>query len=90
MYLTLGGGPNGGDRGGSKPDFRKDDLWVVGSGPELQGTAAGRVGDRLASWVAVARSCWHGPNREGRCASGPHAATGIPVVAVLSPRVRVC
>ena len=71
MYLTLGGGPHGRNQGGPKPDFRKDDLWVVGSGPELQGAAAGRVGDRLAApWVAVARSCWHGPNREGRCAAG--------------------
>ena len=70
VYLTVGGGPHGGDRGGPKPDFRKDDLWVIGSGPELEGAAAGLLGNPLAApWVVIARSCWHGPNREGRCAA---------------------
>ncbi|KAK9844143.1 hypothetical protein WJX81_005799 [Elliptochloris bilobata] len=67
MYLTLGGGPEAGSGRGAKPDFRKDDLWVLGSGPELEAPTAGGVGDRLvAPWVAIARSAWHGPNREGR------------------------
>ena len=47
--------------------FRRDDLWVVGSHPELEPAAGGPCRDRHAApWVAVMRSCWHGPNRKGR------------------------
>lgn len=77
VYLTLGGGGGGfggGPGAGARLVFRKDDLWVIGSGAELEGLTTGRPADRLAGpWVALARSCWHGPSREGRCAPWSHA-----------------
>lgn len=63
MFLTLRSGH------GTSAEYRKDQLWVVGSVPELaQGPQTG-VGDRLnRPWCMVVRSCWHGPNHEGRWA----------------------
>lgn len=67
-YLTLGG-----VSAAQKAAFRKDDLWVVGSSLALEAPPARRAADRMpAPWVAIARSCWHGPNQEGRC--GPTGA----------------
>ena len=61
MYLTLASG-----RGGSS-EYRKDQLWVVGSAPELALAAQTGISDRLnRPWCMVVRSCWHGPNHEGR------------------------
>ena len=48
---------------GKSSSYHKDDLWVIGSTRDLQ-EGEGRTGS--SSWVAVARSCWHGPNKEGR------------------------
>ena len=63
MYLTLASGR------GSSSDYRKDQLWVVGSAPELALAAQAGIADRLnRPWCMVVRSCWHGPNHEGRWA----------------------
>ena len=52
---------------------RKDQLWVLGSTPELAPVPQTGVGDRLnRPWCMVVRSCWHGPNQEGRRVI-PHA-----------------
>ena len=48
---------------GKSSSYHKDDLWVIGSTRDLQ-EGEGKHGS--SSWVAVARSCWHGPNKEGR------------------------
>jgi len=62
-FLTLGG-----VSAAQKVAFRKDDLWVVGSDLALEAPPARRPAERMAApWVAIARSCWHGPNQEGRC-----------------------
>ena len=61
MYLTLTSGR------GSSTEYRRDQLWVVGSMPELARGPQIGVGDRLnRPWCMVVRSCWHGPNHEGR------------------------
>jgi AAA domain len=47
--------------------YHRNDLWVLSSTPLLHDAAAGGPGDsRRRPWVAVVRSCWHGPNPEGR------------------------
>ena len=48
---------------GKSSSYHKDDLWVIGSTRDLQERDGG---NGSSSWVAVARSCWHGPNKEGR------------------------
>ena len=46
---------------------------MVGSTPELAAAPQTGVGDRLnGPWCMVVRSCWHGPNHEGRW--GAHAS----------------
>ena len=61
MYLTLASGR------GTSAEYRRDQLWVVGSTPELAAGPQTGVGDRLnRPWCMVVRSCWHGPNHEGR------------------------
>lgn len=41
---------------------RKGDLWAISNNQRL--TAASRLGS--TDWLAVAQSCWHGPNADGR------------------------
>jgi hypothetical protein len=61
MYLTLQSGVQ------CSAEYRKDQLWVVGSRPDLDVPCQNAPCDRLAQpFTVVARSCWHGPNREGR------------------------
>ena len=46
---------------------RRDDLWVLSSTPAFAVRNPAGVGDRLKQpWIGVARSAWHGPNRDGR------------------------
>ena len=61
MFLTLKSGLE------KSAAYRKDDLWVLSTVPELSVPAQRGPGDRLARpFVLMARSCWHGPNNEGR------------------------
>ena len=61
MCLTLASGR------GTSAEYRRDQLWVVGSAPQLATGLQTSVGDRLnRPWCMVVRSCWHGPNHEGR------------------------
>lgn len=46
---------------------RRDDLWFLSSTAAFKGRHPGEIGGRLAMpWLAVARSLWHGPNRDGK------------------------
>ncbi|BDA40874.1 Protein ZGRF1 [Coccomyxa sp. Obi] len=61
MFLTLKSGLE------KSAAYRKDDLWVLSTVPELSVPTQSGPGDRLARpFVLMARSCWHGPNNEGR------------------------
>lgn len=52
---------------------RQDDLWVLSSAASMrEGAGRGKVFDRLNQpWTECARSLWHGPNRDGKCAPSP-------------------
>ena len=61
--------------GQEKPSaYQKDDLWVLSSQPSFQGAApqAGLRSKSAQGWVLLARSSWHGPNKDGRQALHPH------------------
>lgn len=61
FYLTV---PNA--RGRLKT-FRRHDLWVLGSESTLSLPPPAAVFDRLRRpWLAVVRSLWHGPDRDGK------------------------
>ncbi|KAK9800288.1 hypothetical protein WJX73_004434 [Symbiochloris irregularis] len=46
--------------------YRRDDLWVLSSSPNLD-PAEGETNNRSQKpWLAVARSLWHGPNKDGK------------------------
>ena len=49
-------------------DCRQDDLWILSSSPWFrEPTGKGHARDRLnPTWIAFARSLWHGPNKDGR------------------------
>ena len=48
--------------------YQKEDIWVLSSDPSCQVAAggAGVRGTMHQGWVLLARSSWHGPNKEGR------------------------
>ena len=76
MYLTLATGR------GTSTEYRRDQLWVVGSAPELAAGQQTGVGDRLnRPWCMVVRSCWHGPNHEGRCAAQGCVLLSLPLLS---------
>lgn len=61
LYLTLHSGLE------RSSEYRKDQLWVLGSRPDLDVPAQQGPCDRLARpFTIIARSCWHGPNNEGK------------------------
>lgn len=46
---------------------RKGDVWVVSNHPLLHNPSTSGVGDRTRQpWVALCRSEWHGPDRDGK------------------------
>lgn len=61
FYLTLQSGQL------RSSEYRKDQLWVIGSRPDLDVPNRQGPCDRMARpFTVVARSCWHGPNHEGK------------------------
>ena len=48
--------------------YQKDDIWVLFSDPacQLATGGAGSRGSLQQGWVLLARSSWHGPNKDGR------------------------
>lgn len=66
-----------GRSGQEKPSaYQRDDLWVLSPEPSFQGAAlpSGLKGRSPQGWVVVARSLWHGPNKDGRQAPAPHTS----------------
>eukprot|EP00803_Ostreobium_quekettii_P004976 evm.model.scf_25EXC.8 EVM.evm.TU.scf_25EXC.8 scf_25EXC:161927-169262(+) len=60
LFLTL----NGHDR---KLNYRKSDMWVISPDPHFEACPeqAASAGPSTP-WVAICRSLWHGPNKEGK------------------------
>ena len=63
--------------GQEKPSaYQKDDLWVISSEPSFQGpTQPGLKASLQQGWLLLARSSWHGPNKDGRSVPLSHLQT---------------
>lgn len=78
--------------GQEKPSaYQKDDLWVLSSQPSFQGVSLqpGLKGRSPQGWVLVARSSWHGPNKDGRQAPPPQTPDTSLTCALLAHYVSL-